>query len=279
MTVKISIIGAGELGAALARKLVERDFCHEVVLYDASGTVAQGKCLDLLQSAPILGFGTKLTGTQSLDLVEGSDIIILSGFLEEGAPTLAGEPAEKLLPQLGRLKGNSIMIAADTFSTRLLELVLKQARYHTRNVLGSAPLAIASAVKFLIADEIKCSYRDIKLLLLGLPPESLVIPWSMVSIGGIPIEKLVHVSVLRRIAGRIKTLWPLGPYALATAAAMICQDVVFDRGATQPCYAFLNGEYAQRNVFFIVPAKIGRRGIESVHEIPLDPVDRVAVGV
>lgn len=274
---KVSIVGAGELGATAACKLAEKDLCKEILLYDTAEGLAQGKCLDILQSSPLLGFRTKFVGTENIERLADSDAIVLSEDFRTTAHDFDEERASRFLQRLARLKDNSVLIAAENSSVPILERAIHRAGYSPQKVVGSAPLALTSAITYAIAREIGCSHRDITLPLLGLPPKDLVIPWSLASVSGTPLNHLLAASTIRRIYDKIKTVWPLGPCVLASAACEVCHDVLENRGTTRSCFVLLRGEYNYKNIFSIAPARIGRPGVLSIHEIPLDPVYKVAL--
>jgi len=271
----IAIVGAGELGAGIARRLADRDVSGRVVLVDPDETRARGKALDIRQAGPVVGSDTIVEGRGDLDGLEPPpDVVVVADppDLAERAlvPLRAGDFARRLLPALG----NGPLVFAGSDAACLVESAVASGLARQR-VLGSAPVAFASAFRHRLARELGVRAPDVAALVLGLPPEHIVVPQAM--IGGVPVERGWTVDLTRKALARLRGR-ALGPLALAAAAAHVIAALARPRPTTLSVLAVLDGEYGCRGIALAVPVRLSPEGIESVLELAFDPVDRVAFG-
>ncbi len=271
---KISIIGADELGATIARKLAETDAGCRIVLCDENEGMARGKALDIAQSAPLLGFAPRLEGTADLERTAGSGLIIFSSWDAAARDEAA---AAKILGRLGQLSRNAVLISAPEKSEKLLALAITSGAFDERRALGSCPLALASSGAHMLAEELRVPSYEIKLMVLGALREKLIIPWSVASSGGVALERLVPAAVMRRISEAIKKHPPLGPYLLAAAAARLAREVMADGCALYPGLACSDGSYCPPGHIVALPIRLGRSGIIAIEKLRLDPVESTAL--
>lgn len=271
---KISIIGADELGATIARKLAETDAGCRIVLCDENEGMARGKALDIAQSAPILGFAPRLEGTADLERTAGSGLIIFSSWDAAARDQAA---AAQLLGRLGQLSRNAVLISALEKGEKLLALAISAGAFDRRRVLGSCPLALASAGARMLAEELQVPSYEIKLMVLGALRERLVIPWSVASSGGVALERLVPAAVMRRVSEAVKRHPPLGPYLLAAAAARLAREVIADGRALYPCLACSDGSYCWPGTIVALPVRLGRAGVLAIEKLHLDPAESTAL--
>ncbi len=266
---RIAILGAGELGATLARRLAERERARHVVLVDANEGKARGKALDLLQSGPVEGYDTQVTGAP--DLPEGCDVAIAADppELEGRSSRDAAEWTRGLVPRLGR----GLLLAAGDHGPTIVEAAVRAGLKRER-AIGSAPLAWAGALRRALAHELGAAAPDLGLTVLGLPPEHLVVPGRSVTVSGIPIEALSSTA-LRRALDLVRRR-TLGPLALAAAAARVLAALLGPPGTVLPAWAMLEGEFGHRGTALAVPVRLGGGRIQAVVEVPLEPVERVA---
>ena len=270
----IAIVGAGELGAAIARRLADRDLAGRVLLVDADESRARGKALDIRQAGPVTGSDTVVEGRGHLDGLDSQpDVVIVAeppNLADAAVPLRAADLVRRLRPALGR--GPLVFAASD--AAWLVEGAVA-AGLPRGSVLGSAPLAFASAFRHRLARELDVRATDVTAMVLGLPPDHVVLP--LAAVGGLPVEAVWAGGTSRRVLGRLRGR-PLGPFALAAAAAHVVAALARPRPATLPILALLDGEYGCKGIALAVPARLGAGGIESVLELALDPVDRVAFG-
>ena len=266
----IAVIGSGELGATLARRLAAGEVFRRILLLDPDAAKAQGKALDILQSGPVEGFDSLVEGGP-LERLGEVDAVVLADppALEPGRlPSEAGEILDRLRPSLGRAP---LVIAGGP--PALVELAASKGFARDR-VVGSAPVAIAAAVRRQLALAVDGRPRDVAAIVIGRPPGRLVLPRGTALIGGVPIDRLAPAAArtaLARASGR----WP-GPVALAAAAVRVLRALVSADPSILPVTVSLSGEYGYRGMALAVPARLGHGRLLGVIELDLDPVDRIA---
>jgi malate dehydrogenase len=266
---KVAILGAGELGATLARRIAEREGARCVVLVDANEGRARGKALDLLQSGPVERYDTEIAGAS--ELPEGMDATIAADPPElEGR---ASRDALSWLEALAKRLGSGPFLVAGDHGPALVEAAVRAGLPRDR-VVGTAPLAWAGAVRRALARETGASACDVGLTVLGLPPEHLVVPARSVTCAGLPVEAGA-VTALRRALEAVRRR-TLGPVALATAADRVLAALFARSGAVVPAWAVLDGELGHRGVALAVPVRLGGGRIREVADVVLEPVERVA---
>ena len=235
----VAIIGAGDLGGALASRLASRDRVREVRLIDAAAGVAAGKALDILQANPVEASATRVIaptvsaasgaaapGVADLSALAGASVIVIA---DEVGPPVKEIQAEAGLALLGRVRSvNAVapIVCAGASQAWLVALGTAELGIPATHLVGSAPLALVAALKALVALELNGSAQEVSLTLAGLPPQAVAVPWQTASVNGESLERLLDASALRRIESRIRYLWPPGPYALAAAAARMTEGLI-----------------------------------------------------
>lgn len=236
----IAIVGAGDLGGALASTLAMRGGAGEVRLIDESGTSAAGKALDAQQSTPVHGTSVRLTGSATLDAIEGADVVVLADAF--GAPAgpareHQGEAALVLLRRISTRVPSAPLLLAGATHAWLVERAVSELALPWTRVIGTAPAALAAAVRTLVGLETGASPLDVHLAITGLPPAHLVIAWESASLAGASLTAHLDYEARARIARRLPLLWPPGPIALAAAAAAAIDALT--RGSHRPQFACL----------------------------------------
>jgi malate dehydrogenase len=269
----VAILGAGDLGATLARRLAELELARRIVLVDPDDGRARGKALDLAQSGPVERYDVAIEGCASLDLAGAADLVVIADppALDE-SPLSPGRAAEWIATLVPRL-GAATLLSARSGAFSLLEAAVERGVPRER-VLASAPIAFAAAVRHRLAEETGVGVRDVAVLVLGAPPAGAVVPREGATVCGVPIDRLSAVA-LRRALESASRRTP-GPVALAAAATRAIAALSGSRPSALPVGTVLQGEYGQRGVALAVPARIAGGRVQSVIEVPLDPVDRVA---
>jgi malate dehydrogenase len=220
MTV-IAIIGAGALGGALAHKLAGRSRVAEVRLIDAEEQVARGKALDILQSGPVEGFSTSVTAQGSIHAAAGADVIVMADAVS--GVEHAGESGLALVRQLSAAGSKGPLVFAGATQRELMARCITELHIPAARVIGSAPMALASAIRALSAVVLDSSASEITLNVYGVPPGHAVAAWQEGSVSGQPLPDVMGAHEIAAIAARIPSLWPPGPYALASAAARVAE--------------------------------------------------------
>lgn len=274
----IAILGAGEVGATLAWLLAEREIGRRVIIVDPDEGKARGKALDITQAGPVEGFDTRVDGCAALKDAQPFDVLVVADPPEMMNETLsearAGDLARSLIPEVGR----GFLVVAARHASSIVEAVVRRG-FPRERVVGSLPLAVAAAVSHRLGVELKVEPGRVALGLLGDPPTRNVVPQASVVVGGIPADRLAATALRRALESlhREPGRPVLGPVALAHAARRVLHAVHASRGTILPVSVWLDGEYGHRGLALAVPAVLGDGRVQRVLEVPLDPVDRVAL--
>jgi malate dehydrogenase len=261
----VAIIGAGELGGALAHRLAARDQFAAIRLIDDNAGLAAGKALDVQQAGAVEGFRTKLTGSPGLANAAGAELIVIADRAgSEGE--WRGEAGLAVLKRLAEVAPAAVFVCAGGSQRALVARGVAEARISPRRLIGSAPFALASAIRALVALEVNRSAADVSLTVLGVPPEGIVVPWTSATIAGSPAHSVLSPPQLTRIAARVTRLWPPGPYALASAAVRICDGVAGCSLQTYPCFVVQEGRGSGITAAAL-PVGLGPEGVRRI-EIP-----------
>jgi malate dehydrogenase len=268
----VAILGAGELGGSLAHVLARRDVVRTIRLVDATGQLAAGKALDIMQAAPIERFSTQVTGSTDIIAAGGSTIVVLADRTDG---EWHGDEALLLLKQLAGIARQAVLICAGAHQRELIERGVRELKWPRRRLFGSAPEALASAVRALVALEANGSVKDVAVTTLGIPPGQIVVPWADATVGGIAATTVLDEPARRRITARIAPLWPPGAYALATAAAETISILFCGSRRTPTCFVVPEDERRTRAA--ALPVRLGPAGVLSVQMPPLSGSARVAL--
>jgi malate dehydrogenase len=271
----VAIIGAGALGGALAHALAAADVVRTIRIVDESGHVAAGVALDIAQSSPISGFSTTVTGTADLIGAAGMDVVAVADRVQGGE--WQGGDGLRLLQRLTRLAAGSVILCAGAAQRELVERGVRELGMPRERLLGSAPEALAAGLRAIVALEANGSPRDVSLTVLGVPPDHIVVPWEDASIGGFAATRALDGAARRRMAARVRLLWPPGPLALAAAAAQCARGLA--GRSRQAVAAFVGPDDSQgrRVRAAALPVRLGSEGIARVELPALTARDRVAL--
>ena len=215
----VAILGAGELGGSLAHTLALRDIARTIRLIDDAPNVAAGKALDIAQAAPVEGFTTTVTGSLDLSVAASASVIIIADRARGGEWT--GDEGALLLSQISKMGARRFVICAGPAQRELVERGVRDAGFKPSAICGSAPEALASGARALLALASNRSVKEIALTLLGIPPAQIVVPWDDVTISGMAATRVLDEPTRRNITAKIAALWPPGPHALALAATEV----------------------------------------------------------
>jgi malate dehydrogenase len=258
---EVAIVGAGELGGAVALLLARTDMAARIRLIDSSGQVAAGKALDIMQAAPIEQFATVVSGYGDITRAAGARVIVVAD--RSGGAEWQGEEGLLLLTQLSQLAAHSVVVCAGALQRELIDLAVRERHYPRARLFGSAPEALAAAVRALIALETNGAAAEVALAVMGVPPAHTVIAWEEVTIGGFAATRVLDEPARRRIARRVRPLWPPGPYALAAAARVAVAAVIGRSRRTISCFVSpeTNGTSGRRARTAALPVRLGPAGV------------------
>ncbi len=270
----IAIIGAGPLGGALAQALGRRSRVGEVRLIDPEGRIAEGKALDILQSSPVEVFNTRVTAATTYTAAAGASVIVMADLMAGGEIT--GEPGLALLRQLARMETTAPFLFAGGAQRELMSRAAGELRLPTRRLLGSAPLALESAVSAVTAALMDGSPADLAIGVAGVPPRDAVIGWDAATAFNRPISEVLAPHHLSSLTSRIPALWPPQPYALASAAARVAEALVDGSRRRYTCFAAIDVTGAGRALIAAVPVEIVKGGVGKTLEPALSRHERTA---
>jgi len=273
--IDVAILGAGELGGALAHRLARGGASSMIRLIDERGRIAAGKALDIAEAAPVEGFATLLAGSTDITTAAGADVIVLAD--RAGGTEWQGEEALTLLRRIARMGTRAIVLCAGATQRELVERGVAERPAARTRLLGSAPGALAAAVRAMIALEANSSPRDVALTLLGVPPGQIVIPWEEAAIGGFCATRVLDEPARRRLAAMLPALWPPGPYALAAAAAQAIDAIAGRSRGLTTCFVAPDGAAGARSRTAALPVRLGPAGLVEVVLPVLSARDRVAL--
>jgi malate dehydrogenase len=273
---EVAIVGAGDLGGAVAHLLANRDVVRTVTLIDDSGRAAAGKALDIAEAAPIEGFSTRVGGTSDLYRAASASVIVIADRFGGGGEW-QGEDALMLLKRMTGIAANAVILCAGAAQRELIDRGVGELQLASGRLFGTAPEALAGGARALIALAADGSPLDASIAILGVPPSHTVIAWEDATIGGFRLTGLIDEPARRRLAARIAALWPPGPHALA-AAAVKAIDVMAGRSRrTVTCFVDPNRLAGVRMRAAAFPVRLGPTGIVQLVTPSLSAAERVAL--
>jgi malate/lactate dehydrogenase len=269
------ILGAGDLGGALARQLAAADVVSTVVLVDETGNIAQGKALDIRQASPVDRYATVVKGTTSLDETVGAHWIVLAD--RAGAP--GGEwhddAAVGLLARIVRLNATAPILCAGARQALVVERAVRELGVPRAMIFGSAPEGLRSAVTALTALEAGCAATDVSLTVVGRAPDQIIVPWEDASIAGRRATAILSPPAMTRLDARLTKLWPPGPFTLASAATRAIQSAVTRTPHTLSAFVSVTRAESTLGRVGMLPVTLTPRGLGSVVAPTLSTRDQV----
>jgi malate dehydrogenase len=293
MVNKITVVGAGNVGATAAQRLAEKSLARTVVLVDIAEGIPQGKALDQLQSGPIEGYDTRIVGTNGYGETSGSDVVVITA----GIPRKPGMSRDDLLntnagivgqvaEQVKKTSPNAIVIVVSNPLDVMCVVAKRVTGFPRERVLGMAGVLDTARYRAFLAEAADVSVKDIQAMVLGGHGDTMVPLLSTTSVSGIPIGKFLDRKTLDAIVERtrnggaeiVKHLKTGSAYYAPSAGAVqMVEAIVRDEKRVLPCAAWLEGEYGMRDIFLGVPCKLGRKGLERVVEVDLTADERAAL--
>ncbi len=282
---KVTIWGAGMTGATMAQRLVEKNIC-DVTMIDIIADMPQGKALDIMESAPVLGFETVLTGTNNAEDTAGSDVVVITS----GVPRKPGMTREDLLnTNAGIVRGvvadavkyspNAVLLIFANPMDVMCHIALTASGFPRERVIGQGGMLDTARYRTFIAMETGASVRDVNAWVLGGHTEATMVPLvSNATVGGVPLTNLVSQERAEALAQRarnggaeIVALLKSGSayYAPSAATIAMVEAVVLDQKRVIPAAAYLQGEYGITDAYVGVMIRLGAGGIEQIIETPL----------
>jgi malate dehydrogenase len=289
---KISVIGAGNVGATVANKVAEMEI-GDVVMVDIIDGLPQGKGLDMLESAPIDGFDSNIIGSMGYEETANSDVVVVTsgvarkpGMSREDLLETNKKIIESVVGQVVAQSPSAILIMVANPLDTMTYLALKRSGFPRNRVMGMAGILDTARFKTFISMELRVSIEDIQTVILGGHGDEMVPLPRYTTVSGIPILQLLPKDTVERLVertrkggGEIVSLLKTGSayYAPGAAAAQMVEAILKDKKRILPCCAYLEGEYGLSDICFGVPVKLGANGVEEVIELELSAEEKKLV--
>jgi malate dehydrogenase len=274
----IAIIGAGELGGAVARQLAAADISARIVIVDERADIAAGKALDIRQAAPIDGFSTGVEGTGDESAVMTADAIVIADRAashDAHAEEWHGDRGVALVRRVVHFNQRGILLCAGARQMELVERGVREAGIKPQRLLGSAPEALRSAVVSMTALEGHCAPADVSVTVLGRPPGDIIVPWSEASIAGRSAVDVLNPPAIARLESRLARLWPPGPLTLASAATRMLVAAATRSRHQLSAFVTVASEAGSRSRTGMLPVAMTSTGVGAVLTPSLSARDRV----
>jgi malate dehydrogenase len=288
---KVTVVGAGNVGATVAQRIVEKALA-DVALIDIIEGVPQGKALDIMESAPVERFDARMTGSNSYDVTAGSDVVVVTAGLprkpgmsrddlvatNEG---IVSDVVRKVLPG----SPDAILIVVSNPLDAMCEVARRVSKFPRERVFGMAGVLDSARMRWFIADALGVSVENTHAFVLGGHGDTMVPLPRFSTVAGIPLPQLLPKEKIDAIVKRtreggaeiVNLLKTSAWYAPASAVVEMVDAVLNDRKKILPCAAYLEGEYGMKDIYLGVPVKLGRAGVEQIVEIALTPEETVAL--
>ena len=282
---KVTVVGAGNVGATVANVLAHKDLVSEVVLLDIKGDTARGKALDSWQQAPIDYYSTKLIGTEDYKLTKGSDIVVITagvprkpGMSRDDLISINANIVAKVTKSITRYSKKPIIIVVSNPLDVMTYAAHKVSGLDASLVFGMAGILDTARYRAFLATELNVSPKDIQAVLMGGHGDTMVPLPRYTTVAGIPLTELMDRETLKPIIERTKkgggelvqlmgtSAWD----APGAAAAQMVEAILKDENRIFPCCARLNGQYGRKDMFLGVPVKLNRNGIGEILELKLN---------
>jgi malate dehydrogenase len=286
---KVTVVGAGNVGATTAQRIAERDYA-DVVMVDIVDGLPQGKALDLNQAGPVVGYEPNLTGTNTYDATSGSDIVVITS----GLPRKPGMSRDDLLAANKEIVGgvtkevaqrspDSIIICVTNPLDAMCHVTLEVSGFPRQRVVGMAGILDSARFRTFLAWELGVSARDVTGFVLGGHGDTMVPVTSYTNVAGVPVSQRIDPTRLEEIVQRARDggaevvkLLKSGSayYAPAAAVAEMIDSILLDQKRILPCAAYCDGEFGIEGLFVGVPVKLGEGGVEEIVEIDLSDQEK-----
>ena len=289
MRSKVTVVGAGNVGATLGQRVAERDYA-DVVLVDVIPDMPQGKALDILEAGPVLGYDSLVIGTNGYDETAGSDVVVITSGIAR-KPGMSRDDlirtnqgiVTQVTQEIVKRSPNAIIICVTNPLDAMVQLAYKVSGFPKQRVLGMAGVLDTARFRTFIAQELGVSVRDVQAYVLGGHGDTMVPLARLSTVAGVPLPNLIPADRLAQIVQRtrdggaeIVNLLKQGSayYAPSASVLQMIESILLDKKMIMPCSVYLEGEYGISGLFVGVPAKLGAGGVEQVIELSLTDSER-----
>lgn len=293
MVNKITVVGAGNVGATAAQRIAEKELARTVVMVDVAEGIPQGKGLDQWQSAPIEGFDSRVIGTNGYEETKDSDIVVITagiarkpGMSRDDLLNTNAGIVKSVSEQIAKTSPNAIVIVVSNPLDVMCWVAKEATGFPKERVIGMAGVLDTARYRAFLATALDVSVRDIQAMVLGGHGDTMVPLISYTTVSGIPITQLMDQATLDAIVDRtrnggaeiVKHLKTGSAYyAPSSGAVQMVEAIVNDQKRILPCSAWLEGEYGEKGIFLGVPVKLGRNGIEKIINVSLTADEKAAL--
>jgi len=293
MVNKITVVGAGNVGATAAQRIAEKELARTVVMVDVADGIPQGKGLDQWESAPIELFDSRVVGTTGYDETQDSDVVVITagiarkpGMSRDDLLNTNAGIVKAVSEQVKATSPNAIIIVVSNPLDVMCWVAKEATGFPRERVIGMAGVLDTARYRAFLATALDVSVRDIQAMVLGGHGDTMVPLISYTTVSGIPITQLMDRATLDAIVERTRSggaeivkFLKTGSayYAPSAGAVQMVESIVHDQKRILPCSAWLEGEYGMQGHFLGVPVKLGRTGIEKILEVTLTGEERVAL--
>jgi malate dehydrogenase len=291
MRKKITVVGAGNVGATTAQRLAERDYA-DVVLVDIKEGLPQGKALDINQMGAVLGYEPNITGSNGYEETAGSTVVVITA----GLPRSPGMSRDDLVATNEKIvkdvtekviaeSPDAILIVVSNPLDAMCHVAKSVSGFPKERVFGQAGILDTARLQTFIAWETGASVKDVAAVVLGGHGDQMVSVVSATTVGGVPIRKLVSEEKIAAMVERtakgggelVQLMGTSAWYAPGAASAQMVDSIMLDEKRVLPCTAYLEGEYGIDGLYMGVPVRLGSGGIEQVYEVDLDDAEQEAL--
>ena len=284
---KITVVGAGNVGATCANAIAQKELASELILLDIKEGISEGKSLDMMQTAALLEFDTRITGvTNDFGATAGSDVVLITS----GVPRKPGMTREELIgvnagivkdvaQNILKFSPNAIIVIISNPMDTMTYLALKTSGLPKKQIIGMGGILDASRFKCYLSQALKCSATDLEATVIGGHGDTTMIPLKrFANYKGVPVSQLLSAEALDKVvadtmvggATLTKLLGTSAWYAPGAAGAVLAEAIVRDQKKVYPCCVALEGEYGQNDVCIGVPVMVGKDGWETIVDYKLD---------
>ena len=289
---KVTVVGAGHVGATTAQRIAEAELA-DVAMVDIMGDMAKGKALDMMESGPVLGFDARIEGGEDYDATAGSDVCVVTaglprkpGMSRDDLLAKNREITQEVVGELIKRSPDTILVMVTNPLDAMCEVARRVSRFPRERVFGMAGVLDSARMRYFVAAELGVSVKDVTAFVLGGHGDSMVPLARYTTVAGVPLPELLDDERIEAIndrtrkgGGEIVGLLKDGSAYYAPSAAVfdMVASILRDKKQILPCSVYLQGEYGLSDVYAGVPVKLGRRGVEQVMEFELTEDERGAL--
>jgi malate dehydrogenase len=285
---KVTVVGAGNVGATCAQELARGDYC-DVALVDIKEGLAEGKALDINQAGAVLGYEPRVVGSTEYDITAGSDVVVITA----GVPRTGDMSRDDLVSTNEKIVGSvtqsvvgqspdAILIVVSNPLDAMCHVAKNVSGWPKNRVFGMAGILDTARFSASIAWATGASIKDVTAMVLGGHGDQMVSVVSATTVGGVPLRKLLGDDTIQKLVARtakgggelVSLLGTSAWYAPGAAAAQMVDSIMLDEKRVLPCTAYLEGEYGIDDLYMGVPVKLGAEGIEEIYELDLSDDER-----